>query len=140
MEVDVVPFLDYIVGLLGVVITAAIGVVGKKLNDRYNLEIEDRHRVVLQESLGYGLLLAMNKAKEVYKDAPPLKIRNKVIGTALNHVVKSTPDALKKFGIDPKTPEGNKRIHEMIEARLDTRLFKDEDDNVVDLKPVEPEE
>ncbi len=138
MEIDVIPFLDYIVGLLGVVVAAVIGVVGKKLSEKYNLEIEDRHRVVLQETLGYGLLLAMNKAKEVYKDTIPLTVRNEVVGTALKHIVKSTPDALKKFGIDPSTPEGNKRIHEMIEARLDTRLFDAKEDNVVDLKPVEP--
>ena len=141
MEVDIVPFLDYLLPLLGVVVTAVVTVVGKKLNDRFNLELEFRHREVLQEALGQSVLFAVNRARAVYKDNPPIKVRNEVVGTAFKYVIDSVPDALKKFGIDPSTTAGQKRIIEMLETRLDSRVFDYEkkDGEVVELKAVEDE-
>ena len=141
MEVDIVPFLDYLLPLLGVVVTAVVTVVGKKLNDRFKLELEFRHREVLQEALGQSVLFAVNRARAVYKDNPPIRVRNEVVGTAFKYVIDSVPDALKKFGIDPNTVEGQKRIIEMLETRLDSRVFDYEkkDGEVVELKAVEDE-
>ena len=68
MEVDVVPLLDYLVPLLGAIVTAVVTIVGKKLNDRFKLEIEYRHREVLQEALGQSVLFAVNRARAIYKD------------------------------------------------------------------------
>ena len=141
MEVDVVPFLDYLVPLLGAIVTAVVTVVGKRLNDRFKLEIEYRHREVLQEALGQSVLFAVNRARTIYKDNPPIKVRNEIVGTAFKYVIDSVPDALKKFGIDPSTTKGQKRILEMLETRLDSRVFdydKKEGD-VVELKAVEKE-
>lgn len=142
MEVDIVPFLDYILPLLGVVITAVVTVVGKKLNERFKLEIEYRHREVLQEALGQSVLFAVNRARSIYKDNPPIKVRNEVVGTAFKYVIKAVPDAFKKFGIDPNTVEGQKRILEMLETRLDSRVFDYEkkEGEVVELKAVKKEE
>ncbi len=141
MEVDIVPFLDYLLPLLGVVVTAVVTVVGKKLNDRFKLELEFRHREVLQEALGQSVLFAVNRARAVYKDNPPIRVRNEVVGTAFKYVIDSVPDALKKFGIDPSTTAGQKRIIEMLETRLDSRVFDYEkkDGEVVELKAVEDE-
>ncbi len=141
MEIDIVPFLDYLLPLLGIVVTAVVTVVGKKLNDRFNLELEFRHREVLQEALGQSVLFAVNRARTVYKDNPPIRVRNEVVGTAFNYVIDSVPDALKKFGIDPNTTAGQKRIIEMLETRLDSRVFDYEkkEGEVVELKAVEDE-
>ena len=140
MEVDLIPLLDYAVGLAAVVITAIIGIVGKKLNERFNLENEDRHRVVLQEALGYGVLFAMNKAKETYKDAIPFRVKSEIVGKTINYMIDSAPDALKKFGIDPNTREGTERIKNMIEARIDTRVFGQDEAKVVKLHAVDDKE
>ena len=141
MEVDIVPFLDYLLPLLGVIVTAVVTVVGKKLNDRFKLELEFRHREVLQEALGQSVLFAVNRARAVYKDNPPIRVRNEVVGTAFKYVIDSVPDALKKFGIDPNTTAGQKRIIEMLETRLDSRVFDYEkkEGEVVELKAVEDE-
>ncbi len=141
MEVDIVPFLDYLLPLLGVIVTAVVTVVGKKLNDRFKLELEFRHREVLQEALGQSVLFAVNRARTVYKDNPPIRVRNEVVGAAFKYVIDSVPDALKKFGIDPNTTAGQKRIIEMLETRLDSRVFDYEkkEGEVVELKAVEDE-
>jgi len=141
MEVDVVPFLDIMMSSLGVVVIAIIGIVGRKLNDRFNLELEFRHREVLQEALGQSVLFAVNRARAVYKDNPPISMRSQVVGTAFKYVIDSVPDALKKFGIDPNTVEGQKRILEMLETRLDSRVFDYEkkEGEVVELKTVKDE-
>ena len=123
MEVDVIPFLDYVVGLLGVVVTAVITIVGKKLNDRYKLEIEYRHREVLQEALGLGVMFAVNRARAVYKDSPPIKVRNEVVGTAFNYVTKAVPDALKKFGIDASLASKSKTLLSSLVSNISTILF-----------------
>jgi len=142
MEVDVIPFLDYILSLLAVVVTAVVGVVGRKLSQRFNLEIEFRHREVLQEALTQSVLFAINRARAVYKDNPPIKIRNQVVATAYQYVLTAVPDALKKFGIDPSTEAGQKRVLEMVETRLDTRFFDTDkkEGEVVQLKTVEDKE
>ena len=137
MENDVIPFLDYAISLLAVVITAVVGVVGKRLNDRFKLEIEYRHREVLQEALGQSVLFAVNRARAIYKDNPPIKVRNEIVGTAFKYVIRAVPDALKKFGISPNTVEGQKRILEMLETRLDSRVFSyDKEGEVVELKEI----
>ena len=137
--VQIVPFLDYAISLLAVVITAVVTVVGKKLNDRFKLEIEFRHREVLQETLTHGVLLAINRVRALYKDSPPIHLRNQVVATALQYVIQAVPDALKKFGIDPSTEAGQKRIIEMVEIRLDTRFFDHDkkEGEVVELHSVE---
>ena len=142
MEVYLVPFLDYIILLLGAIVTAVVTVVGKKLNNRFNLEIEFRHREVLQEALNLSVLFAVNRARAVYKNNPPIKVRSQVISVAFDYIIKSVPDALKKFGIDPSTIDGQKRIIEMLETRLDNRVFDFEKEGaeVVELKTVKKEE
>jgi hypothetical protein len=130
MEVDVIPFLDYIVGLLGVVITAAVGVVGKKLNDRYNLDIEASHRQALQDALHRSVDFATNRAHTLYKDLPPIQARGAVIGTAMQYAMEAVPDAMKKFGIDPSTTAGQKKLTEMIETRLSPYGFDIHDDEL----------
>ena len=137
MEINVIPFLDYAISLLAIVITAVVGVVGKRLNDRFKLEIEYRHREVLQEALGQSVLFAVNRARAIYKDNPPIKVRNNMVSTAFKYIIRAVPDALKKFGIDPNTTEGQKRILEMLETRLDSRVFNyEKDGEVVELKDV----
>ena len=123
MEVDVIPFLDYAISLLAVVITAVVGVVGKRLNDRLKLDIEHNHRAVLHEALNLSVLFAVNRARAAYKNTPPIKVRGEVVGAAFNYVIKSVPDTFKKFGIDPSTVDGQKRVIEMLETRLDNRVF-----------------
>ena len=142
MEIDVIPFLDYAISLLAIVITAVVGVVGKRLNDRFKLEIEYRNREVLQEALANSVSFAINRARAMYKNNPPIKIRNKVVATAFEYVIKAVPDALNSFGINPSTEEGQKRVLELVETRLDTRLFdlEKEEGEVVQLKAVKKEE
>ena len=65
-----------------------------------------------------------------------------MVGAAFKYVTDSVPDALKKFGIDPNTVEGQKRILEMLETRLDSRVFDyaKEEGEVEDLKVVKDKE
>jgi len=141
MEIDVVPFLDYAISLLAVVITGVVAVIGKHINTRFKLEVEGKHREVLSEALNLSVLFAVNRARAVYKNTPPIRVRGAVVGAAVDYVIKSVPDTLKKFGINPKTTDGQKRIIEMLETRLDNRVFDFEKEGaeVVQLKPVGPE-
>lgn len=108
-------FLAYVLPIIGIVATAAVGVVAKKVTDWTGIKIEDSYRDSLQTALtnAAGLMI-----EQLGKDAKGMKIdlKNPIFAAAVRYVQNAAPGALKKFGLGPDA------VAEKIKAKLGVLL------------------
>ena len=120
--IDFTPLIDtvvqYAVIAIGAVGTVFVAWLGKKANELFGLKIEDAHRKVLLGALDKAVEFGVSKARESYAGKTKLEVKNAAVALGATYALASVPTALKKFGIDPKTVEGEARVQQMIEARL----------------------
>jgi hypothetical protein len=100
----------YIVEIVTGAIAALVGWVINLARQRFNLDIEARHRDALQTTLSNAAGLLINQLDGV-AGGIKLDVKNAAIAEAVTYVLKGAPDALKYFGLGPE------RLREMIVAK-----------------------
>lgn len=98
--------------ILGVVATAAIGVMAHRIDKKTGIEIDDNTRQYLNNALQNGLKYAENKARSAAENIEDPVIKNKVVADAANYVTQNVPDALAHFGVTPD------QLGDLLVARL----------------------
>ena len=82
-----------IVDLLLTLILAIIAWLMRKLPERWRLDIEARHREALHKALDTGIGLAIDTMQKY----PTIAAPDMAIGTVLDYVERSVPDALRRL-------------------------------------------
>lgn len=82
-----------IVDLLLTLILAIIAWLMRKLPERWRLDIEARHREALHKALDTGIGLAIDTMQK----HPTIAAPDMAIGTVLDYVERSVPDALRRL-------------------------------------------
>lgn len=129
--------------MIDIIMTAVAAVVavyvGPPIKAWLKMNIENKHREVLQETIVYALNWAVEKTKASNFGHLPVGEKKKIVTLAAAYVKDAVPDALKQFGMDTGVKEGRAQLSTMVEARLNHRMFDaevEEKDNVTDLRPV----
>ena len=129
--VDFAPIADLVVQygviVIGAVFSAGIAWLGKKLNTKYGLEIEEKNRAALQDTFQYAINFGSGKVKEMYNSKLTKDLKNPVIAMATSYVIQSVPGTLQSFGIDPNTEAGRMKVADMVDARLNQWMFEEDD-------------
>jgi hypothetical protein len=100
---DIIDLTPVLTMLLQVTATILMALVGKYVSD---LQV----RGYLNRAIELAVRFAIEAAHNL--DWTKLSSRNELVALAVNYVIKATPDALKKFGID------RERLEDMVLARL----------------------
>jgi hypothetical protein len=103
--------------LLGVVLTALVGIACKKFEQWTGIQIEAKHREALQSALENGARLALNRlAVDSLPTLTPDQVAQQYTPilqkTAVDYVQQSVPDAVNFFGLTPE------RIGELVLTKL----------------------
>lgn len=105
----------YITEVVAGAIALLVGWVVNTARQRFNLDIEARHRDALQTALTNAAGLALGQLDGA-AGRIRLEIGNAAVAEAVTYVMKGAPDALKYFGLGPD------RLHEMIVAKAGTSI------------------
>lgn len=100
--------LDYILPILAVLATVFIPIAGAavvKLFQKFGIEIAAKDREALQSALANAVALALAGKKDTLRsDASQaqgfLGLGNPLMSIALSYVLRSVPDAVKRFGLN----------------------------------------
>ena len=101
------PYITEILAGVGAIIA---GWIVKLARDKLGLDIEARHREVLQTALTNAAGLVVNSLGGVASTAR-LDVRSPALAEAVTYVLKGAPDALAYFGLSAE------RVREMVMAR-----------------------
>lgn len=106
-------FIQYILPAFGTILTALVGwlvwVIKKKTGIQIDAQYRDAFQKALEQAAG-GLLNSLGQRV----GNTTISIGNPGMAAAVNYVLKSAPDAVKKFGLDTKRDE----IAEKIAAKI----------------------
>lgn len=91
----------YLVTAFGALISVAVGWLALVLNRKWGLDIEANHREALQTALTNAAGLAI-KRLGTSVNSLTLDVSNPAIREAVNYVMGSAKDALKRFGLGPE--------------------------------------
>lgn len=96
--------LDAILPILAILLTAlvpfAVGLF-VKMFQKFGVDIEAKYREALQSALENAVATALaGKDKNEVQTQGFLSLGNPLMGIALSYVLRSVPDAVKKFGLD----------------------------------------
>jgi hypothetical protein len=125
--IDVAPLADvvlqYFVIGLGALASVGVAWLANLLKKKFNLDIEARHREALTGALEGAVAYGARKANALYADKTKIETKNAALALAANYAVRAVPDALKAFKIDPTSPEGQARVLDLVESRLEDWLI-----------------
>jgi hypothetical protein len=100
-----VPMLVALGGVLATWLTA-------RLATWFKIADDAKIRELLESAIENGIALALSRLGNV---SASIEVRNQAVADAANYVIRATPDALKRFNVDPQA------LAEKIEARLAKR-------------------
>lgn len=103
-----------LLGLVGIIVTALVTWVANIIRQRFNIEIEAKHRDALQSALTNGILWAIQKAGWTTGDA----VTPNILAQARSYVEASVPGALTHFGIDAATGIGKATLDRLLTPHL----------------------
>ena len=86
-------FMPEIMTILGMVITAVIGFVGKVVFTKFGLEIEEKHRKVLHTAIMAGIARMLKRVNDP-NDQITDKMTDEAIDNVVAYVKKTVPDAV----------------------------------------------
>lgn len=128
--VDLGPVIDTLVAFAVAALTALASYGVHYLRRKLGIELDDAARNALNNALYRGIEYAAGFAGGLIPRN--IDARNALIAEASNYVIRSTPDALARFGITPE------RLRELIEARLGMMPHEDEPDGEPDVGDAAP--
>lgn len=92
---------EALMAAIGSIVAAAIGWLVVIAKNKFNIDIEARHREALQTALTNGAGLLIEKAPDL-AEGIRINVRNEKLAGGIEYVLRSAPDALKYFGLlDP---------------------------------------
>lgn len=107
----IAPWLQYLVGLVAVLIGALVTWITTMIKQRTGLDIEAHHREAFQTALTNGAGLVIQRGGELAAGVN-IDVKNPAIRDAILYVNQAAPDAVKYFGIAPNA------IAEKLNAKL----------------------
>ena len=112
--VDVTPLFDYAVEAVVLVVVSLVALFAQRI---LKVNLGDSMRETISEIAYRGANLA--RVKLAGDDGKiTVEIKPDILRLGADYLVKSAPDALAYFKIDPTTAEGQKKIRGLIESRL----------------------
>ena len=87
-----------IVETLATLVLAAIAWLMRKLPEQMRMQIEARHRDALHSALETGVGYAFDALEAALRTNPTVAAGDAAIGTVLDYVQRSVPDAIKRLG------------------------------------------
>lgn len=108
-----------IVDLLLFLILSAIGWLMRRLPEKWRLDIEARHREALHKALDTGIGLAIDTMQK----HPTIAAPDMAIGTVLDYVERSVPDALRRLA--PSRAQLEDMARAKLQSRVDAMLGRD---------------
>lgn len=107
----IAPWLQYLVGLVAVLIGALVTWITTMIKAKTGYDIEAHHRDALQAALTNGAGLIIQRGGELAAGVN-IDVKNPAIRDAILYVNSAAPDAVKYFGITPNS------IAEKLNAKL----------------------
>lgn len=107
----IAPWLQYLVGLVAVLIGALVTWITTMIKQRTGLDIEAHHREAFQTALTNGAGLVIQRGGELAAGVN-IDVKNPAIRDAILYVNQAAPDAIAHFGITPNM------IAEKLNAKL----------------------
>lgn len=98
MDVDLTPFVELGIAVVSAVASVAIAWLSIQANRKWGVEIDAKHREALHSALETGA----RKAAAKYVPTG-IHIDSKPVAEIVAWAAKSTPDAIKHFGVSPET-------------------------------------
>lgn len=93
---NILPILAALVSILIPFAVAAL----VKVFQKFGIDIEAKHREALQSALENAVATALSGKKDTPQAQGFLGLGNPLMSIALSYVLRSVPDAIKKFGLD----------------------------------------
>ena len=87
-----------IVETLATLVLAAIAWLMRKLPEQMRMQIEEKHRLALHSALETGVGYAFDALEAALRTNPTVAAGDAAIGTVLDYVQRSVPDAIKRLG------------------------------------------
>ena len=108
---------------LGVLILSAVisalGVAAFKwLQSLTGIRVEEGHRDALYKAIENGISLALQKGMDIVPSTLSVDVKSELAATVIERTARVVPDALKGLGIDPSTADGERKLIELIIARV----------------------
>ena len=132
-QVDFTPIADTAVNAVAAVLmgmaSVAVAFVGKKAHDWFGIRVDDSQRALLETAMARGINWGAERVRGAYDGRLTIAMKNELLAMGASYVIARTPDALKRFGLDPNSESGRRAIQELIESRLDGDLFDDDPRN-----------
>lgn len=116
-EVDLTPLVQLLVALLALVGSWALWRLGK----RFGFELDDKARDLVSSVIERAVMAAVQKHGQATMDGKLMfkaSIESDIVRVAVEYLTRAIPDTLKRFGIDPGTEDGKRRLRDMVQARL----------------------
>ncbi len=115
--VNLLPIFEPVLSAVATTIgLAAVWLLNKAIDAfraRVGIELEDQHRVALQEAILYGVSYGENKALAVLrKHGSAVDFKTELMAAAAEYIASAVPEAIEYFEISEK------RLVEMIESRV----------------------
>lgn len=107
----IAPWLEYLVGIVVVLIGALVTWITTMIKQRTGLDIEAHHREAFQTALTNAAGLVIQRGGELAAGVN-IDVKNPAIRDAIMYVNQAAPDAVKHFGITPNM------IAEKLNAKL----------------------
>ena len=132
-EVDLQPLADTGVQILVAALSAVGAIVAiwirKKVNDWLDIQLDEKSAATLQSAINYGINWGAEKIRERYNGKLTISMKNELLAMGASYVVSKTPDALRRFNIDPSSDSGRAALKDLVEARLTAWVFDDDPRN-----------
>lgn len=124
--VDIEPLTTFLFEIFKVTVlgalSALIPLAIKWVIDRTKLDEllgEDVVRKNLESILERSVTFGLETLEVRFNDLPKaIEVKNDILAVAAKYAIQSAPDALKRFGIDPYTAEGQARLQAMLVVRF----------------------
>lgn len=117
-SIDLSSIVDRVIEAIALVVAALAAWLGQRALTWLGLQNDATYRAYLDVALQNGI--AYGKAKLAEKVGPMSKLEthNQLVALAATFAVAQVPGALARFGIDPKTQDGQAALSRLITARL----------------------
>ena len=118
LTIDLTALVEPAVQALSVVVAAlATWLIGRALT-WIGLQNDAQVRAYLDVAIRNGIAYGASKLRERSADFTKVETKNELVAMAATFAIAQVPGALKRFGIDPGTPEGQAAIARLVTARL----------------------
>lgn len=117
------PLIEYLIGIVIVVVGGAASWALKKLSDKFGIEVSKEMDAVISEAIERSIGYAGERLKERGKTIS-VGTKNELLEEASEYVIQGVPKALRNFGL------GKDDVKRMIESRFAGQLPDDESGKV----------